>query len=372
MSERMLTFAGPGGTTAVSLPFDLDACIAAWSDLRGAMSREREEAFTRDEWAYLMTFLDPDNLLRAFRVTFGARTLDVASPSRLARPRGTVAVWLPNNVSLLGPLTMILLSLTGNEVLLKEGSRSDALTSAFLHFVREHALGEHVGRVSLIDDVSRTSDADVVIVFGSEAAVAAATRLVRPGAVLIPFGDKRSEAWLVAERADDDVLVDLIKVFAVYGQAGCTSPSRVVVLDGDAAEVRDRIVALWPQRLRSREPHVASSNILASQLAAAAGWGARRVAGNAAVIASGPANLEVPDAGLILPVVSMPLSEAIASLPGNIQTIGHNAEAQTAISWLSATAVKRIVPIATMHHFGPVWDGRNYWSECFEWVEVGA
>jgi hypothetical protein len=366
MSDRMHTFEGNGGATVVALPFDLDACIADWTAIRTRMVRERVDAFTRDEWAYLITFLEPENLLRAFRMTFGERNTDLAPPARLARPRGKVIVWLPNNVSLLGPLSMILLSLTGNEILLKEGSRAEPLTSAFLQFA------DNVKRVQVIEDVSATSDADVVIVFGSDAAIAAAAPLVKPGATLIPFGDRRSEAWLVAEAATDEVLVDLVKVFAVYGQAGCTSPSRVVVLDGSASEMRDRIVALWPQRLRNREPHVASANVLARQLAAAAGWDAKTVAANSAVIASGTNALTVPDAGLILPIVALSVDEAIASLPDNIQTIGHNVDSATAIGWLASTPVKRIVPIAAMHHFGSVWDGRDWWSECFEWVEVGA
>ena len=123
---------------------------------------------------------------------------------------------------------------------------------------------------------------------------------------------------------------------------------------------------------RNREPHVASANVLAGQLAAAAGWNAALVSANTAVIATGDATLEVPQAGLLLPIVALSVEEAIASMPPNIQTVGHNADAETALSWLAGTAVKRIVPIAAMHHFGPVWDGREWWRECFEWVELAS
>lgn len=342
--------------------------IERWSGLRAAMIRARPDAFTRDEWAYLIAFLDSAHLQEIVR--------SASAPNAVARPRGAVAVWLPNNVSLLGPLTLILLSLTGNEIFMKEGSRADALTLAFADYVRANGGAELLARTVILraernDPVvlERTAQADVVIVFGSDDAVAAAARHVRPGATLIPFSDRRSEAWLSGQPADD-VLVDLIKVFAIYGQAGCTSPARVVVLDGNAEEVRDRIVRLWPERLRNREPHVASSNVLAAQLAAAAGWDAALVPANTAVIVSGAATLEVPQAGLILPIVALSVEEATASLPPNIQTVGHNVDAETALAWLGGTPVKRIVPIAAMHHFGPVWDGREWWRECFEWIEL--
>jgi Acyl-CoA reductase (LuxC) len=342
--------------------------IERWTELRAAMIRTRPDAFTRDEWAYLISFLDAGHLQGIVHDTF--------APNVMARPRGSVVVWLPNNVTLLGPLTLILLTLTGNRIFMKEGSRADALTLAFADFVRANGGAALLERAEIVraerNDpavLERTTHADVVIVFGFDEAVAAAAQHVRPGATLIPFSDRRSEAWLAGSPADG-VLVDLIKVFAVYGQAGCTSPARVVVLDGSAEEIRDRIVRLWPERLRNREPHVASSNILAAQLAAAAGWDAALVAANSAVIAAGAATLEIPQAGLFLPIVALPVADAIASLPANIQTVGHNVDADMALQWLAGTAVKRIVPIAAMHHFGPVWDGREWFRECFEWVEV--
>src|ERR1022692_4494115 len=113
MSEWRHTFEAPAGRVAVFLPFPLHDLIAGWSGLRAPMIRERSPAFTRDEWAYLLEFLDPGNLLRPFGVAFGDEVEREGGAVRhLARLRGQVAVWLPGNVSLLGPLTLILLSLT--------------------------------------------------------------------------------------------------------------------------------------------------------------------------------------------------------------------------------------------------------------------
>ena len=101
-------------------PFDLEAVLADWAALRPAMTRTVPDGFERDEWAYLIQFLDRDNLKGAFTASFG-EPVEPVEPGAdgtgvLARPRGTVAVWLPNNVSLLGPLTLILLTLTGNRI----------------------------------------------------------------------------------------------------------------------------------------------------------------------------------------------------------------------------------------------------------------
>ena len=59
--------------------------------------------------------------------------------SLFARPRGAVGLWLPNNVSLLGPLMLIVVSLSGNPLCMKAGSRSEDLTGVFLEFARNHS-----------------------------------------------------------------------------------------------------------------------------------------------------------------------------------------------------------------------------------------
>ncbi len=138
MCDSLALFESGYGVTALALPVPPRQIIAGWGALRSAMRKMVPAEFGRDEWAYLMTFLDPENLRAPYLEAFG-QPVDEGCPSRLVRPRGVVAVWLPNNVSLLGPLTLILLSLTGNRILLKGGSRSQDLTGAFLAFARRHS-----------------------------------------------------------------------------------------------------------------------------------------------------------------------------------------------------------------------------------------
>src|SRR5579862_8505088 len=131
MCDGLSFFESASGRTALALPFSQPQIVAEWGALRSAMRKTVPGEFSRDEWAYLMTFLSPENLHAPFLEAFG-RPATGGRVSRLARPRGVVAVWLPNNVSLLGPLTLALLSLTGNRILLKGGSHSQDLTGAFL------------------------------------------------------------------------------------------------------------------------------------------------------------------------------------------------------------------------------------------------
>ena len=42
------------------------------------------------------------------------------------------------------------------------------------------------------------------------------------------------------------------------------------------------------------------------------------------------------------------------------------------LEMLATTSVKRFVPLARMHHFGPVWDGFRFWHMFFEEVEVAS
>ena len=355
------------------------------------MVRRIPEEFSRDEWAYMISFVDAENLMRPFRETFGRLSAAAESPcDRLARPRGPVAVWLPSNVSLLGPLTMVLLSLTGNSLRLKASSRGNDLTAAFLEFARASRipgpLSDYLcNNVSLeqlnredprIAELSRA--ASCRIVFGSdEAAEAVASLPHRADSSLYVFSDRRSEAWIESGAVDDGAVETLIKVFAIYGQAGCTSPTRVVLLDGSAAgaaELRDRIVELWPRVVRRRPPiHVASQNVMARQWAAALGWDAVLVQQNASAIAVGPTSLPRPESLFFLPIVACSVDEAAASLPANVQTIGHALRHPADPCWLqmlAETAVRRFVPLGRMHHFGAVWDGWEFWRGMFEVVNV--
>lgn len=376
----------------VELPFDLDEVVVAWSALRAPMLRRPSPMFERDEWAYLISFLDEASLRTPFRETFGAVQARV-------RPAGLVAVWLPNNVSLLGPLLIVLLSLTGNPLRFKAGSHARDLAGEFLRFALEHlppcALREHLEtnvRVETFghdDDRHRAmaEEARVRIVFGEGEAAEAIARMARTvgGARQFSFVDRQSEAWIHVEGVGGDsrsapsdaVLDELARVFAVYGQAGCTSPRRVVVIDGtmsDAVRLRDRLLERWPRLFRQPPPaHVASEAILGQQWAAALGWDARTTALHHAVLSAGDYGLEPVLAERVLSVSPASLETALRGLPANIQTVGLAGTDSVLGRWrseLASTPVLRVVPIREMHHFHHVWDGEEYWRACF--VEVDA
>ena len=301
-----------------------------------------------------------------------------------------MAVWLPNNVSLLGPLVMILLSLTGNRLRFKAGSRSEDLCGALIDFVASiesatilHTYLEGYVKRGIFDrhdarNAEMTRDAQVRIVFGSDAAAEEVERLPHPiHSLSIPFTDKRSQVWIDVDAVTDDVLESLVKVFLIYGQAGCTSPSQVVLLDADDVAVEDfraKLVKAWPRAAkRPTEQRVASENVMARQWAAGLGWRAELVADAAAVLATGSDELESVQSPLFLPITGRSCEVAIAQLPANIQTIGHAFSSRPSnelLGQLAARGVKRLVPLAAMHHFGPVWDGYDFWSQLFECMEV--
>ena len=397
MSEHVAWFRSTERVVAVTLPFVLDDVIADWASLRVTMARQLPDVFERDEWAYLISFLEEANLRGAYVQSFGApvgppKSGKPGGAAGLIRPRGPVAVWLPNNVSLLGPLVMILISITGNPMLLKGGSRSEDLTGAFLQFAIEHLregpLREALRATVRYDVFDRddarnaefAAEARSRIIFGSDAAAASIEALPHPqGSTGFAFIDRRSEAWVERELLSDELVDVLIKVFAIYGQAGCTSPRRVVVLDGtkgDALELRDRMLARWPEVIKRRPaPHVASACVMARQWAAALGWDARLAANNGAVLATGEAATSTFESPMGLPVVAASVEAALDALPPNIQTIGHAVHDPNSGDWLARIArsgAKRFVPVARMHHFGPVWDGVDFWRQTFEEVEVGA
>ncbi len=395
MSEHLHYFSTDMRRWAVTLPFDLDAVIGQWDQLRAVMVRNMPEAFNRDEWAYLITFLDPHNLERPFLQAFGRREALAESSingsiDSLARPRGPVAVWLPNNVSLLGPLMLVLVSLTGNHVRLKAGSQAEDLTGALLDFARAHLPSGPLA--AFLDDCVQLERFDrddprnremakgaaVRVMFGSDESIAAIDALEHIlGGGAIAFSDRRSEVWMETSQLHQDTLKTLIKVFAIYGRAGCTSPSRVVLLDArreEAVALRDRLLELWPYAVRNDVPiHVASETIMARQWAAARGWDAELAPRNSAMVAAGTPDLS-PVAGLMsLLVVPATVEQAVQTLPANIQTIGYALERPGDPRWLQVlapTSAKRFVPLARMHHFGSLWDGYDYWRQLFEIVEI--
>jgi hypothetical protein len=383
-------FRGTQGTVQVALPFDLKSLLDGWSKVRSAMLKEVPDAFSRDEWAYLVAFLGKENLMLPFEQSFGSPESKPGATSLLARPRGPVGLWLPNNVSLLGPLMLIVVSLSGNPLRMKAGSRSEDLTGVFLDFARRHA-GDNALAAYLRDKVRHevfSSDdprnreiaatSAVRIVFGSDQAAAAIHAFSHPlDSTGISFSDRRSEAWLEPDRCDDNTLRDLIKVFAIYGQAGCTSPSRVILLNSDrtaALALRDRLLALWPTVIRRRTAmNIASDNVRSWQLARVAGWDSVLASENRAVISVGDYTLKTYPSMMEMRIIPASTAEARAALPENIQTIGH--ALSDAASWfktLNGTKVARFVPLATMHHFETVWDGQDFFAQLFTYTRVKA
>jgi hypothetical protein len=391
MSDRLHFFRCETGRCAVSLPFSLDGVIDDWDRLRRAMIRELPPAFSRDEWAYLLSFLAPEQLRLPFQQAFGVADATTTGAVRLlARPRGLVSVWLPGNVNLLGPLTLILVSLTGNPLRMKVGARGQDLVRPFLDFARPRLgdgplaryLAEQVHVEQFGRDDARNRDmseqAHVRIVFGTDEAVKAVDALPHRGdSSLVGFGNHQSQAWIEPACVTDDVAMLLARVFAIYGPAGCTSPRIAVLIGGttdDARDLRDRLLSLWPKVMpRDVIGHVASQNIMARQWAAALGWDAVLTRRHAAVLALGKTGQEIVGGPMTLHIEPASFDEAVQHLPANIQTIGHalvNAGDRSWMELLARTAIKRFVPLGQMHFFGPVWDGMGFWRQLFEEVEV--
>lgn len=373
------------GKNALILNYDLDQRLTQWEQLRLHMVKGVPEAFTRDEWAYLISFLSHDSLMQPFIETFGARVK--SSVRSLFRAHGSIAIWLPNNVSLLGPLVLILCSFTGQVIRIKAGTRSNDLCQEFIKYAIDFLpvgeLRDYLSERVVIERFDRedgrnktmAANASVRIVFGSDATANAIHSYPHSvHSVGISFADHSSEAWVKMDDLDDEKIINLIKVFSIYGQAGCTSPRRVVIIDGTEADckiLRTRMMSLWPKQ--KVQMHIASQNILHRQLAAATGWDAKTAPLNAAVLGLGSGATEAMPGLMSLAIVSATAENAANALPKNIQTVGHCISDATKPSWLSLialTSVQRWVPIAQMHHFGAVWDGMNFWRQLFEEVEV--
>lgn len=393
MSEHLQGFSGSDGKgVAVALPIPPRLLIEDWTSLQVSMVKTMPESFTRDEWAYLISFLSAENLWRPFRESFGEEIQGDAAKAAASvyRPRGRVGLWLPNNVSLLGPLTMILLSLTGQRMDIKVGSRSADLTSAFVEFVlsklRPGPLATllrtqlHCATFPRTDErnAEMAAGCQVRIVFGGDEAAEAIDRLPHPpGSVGYYFVDKRSEAWLESSALTDEALSTLIKVFTIYGRAGCTSPRRVVIFGAnphDLTTIRKRLFELWPKAWPRKLPmHIASENIMARQWAAALGWDAATAPNHPATVCIGDAGLPELDSLMFLPLMAGDRESVIKGLPANIQTVGYALATQSDPAWLAAiagTGIKRFVPLVQMHHFGPTWDGYEFWKGLFEREEV--
>jgi hypothetical protein len=218
----------------------------------------------------------------------------------------------------------------------------------------------------------------VRIVFGTDAAAEAIHRLPHPlDSLGFSFVDRESEAWLEAGALNEENMTTLIKVFAIYGQAGCTSPRRVILLNGsesEAHELRDRLLDLWPRVVGLEAGmHTASENLMAEQWSKALGWSPKLAPRNAAVLASGSRELPGFESRMALRIQCATPGQALADLPRNIQTIGHALEAPDDPAWLQLLAqsrVLRFVPLGQMHHFASSWDGQDFWRSCFEGMEI--
>lgn len=390
MSEPARFRAGDGSDTLVWLPFELDAFLADAAAARSALVRRVPAEFTRNEWAYLMTALAPSQLLGSMEQAFGRRVTNTDAAVRCdVVPRGPVAIWSPGNVSLLAPLVMLAAVASGNQVWLKATPRAADLCGVFLRVVRETRGAE--GFATRLDAVQHAvfdrqdsrsaawaAEAAVRVVFGSDAAARAIHGLPHPlESIGFSFTDRRSEAWVEPAAVDDAVLRDLAAVFAIYGQAGCTSPSRVVLLGADrttALQFRTRLAAAWPSAVRDDvEMHTASQVTRAIQWARASGWDAEAAPRHGAALAVGPATLPRTDASHALWISWASPEEAAATAPDNLQTIGYAVQEPADLGWrrvLSSLTVRRWVPIRQMHHFGWTWDGEDWWRRLFrvrEW-----
>jgi hypothetical protein len=381
---KLCRFVRPGTTTAVRLPHDLDALLAAWSAVRSRMARNVHPDFARTEWAYLTQFLERGSLLSVFRDTFGEPVPEAGHADLLAAPRTRVALWLPNNVSMLGPLALVLLSLTGCEVRVKAGSHSRDLCTVWIAWLRQivqdDALRPWLDRLR-IESFDRSDPrnaglaewADARILFGGDAAADAVERLPHPhSSAGYYFTHKVSEAWTDPGARDPSMPVTLAKVFNVYGQAGCTSPKRVVVVGGtreDARRLATELAGVWPKAAPDLQPrHVASETVMAAQWARAQGFETVALGRNSGVAVLGECGPIPVAAHMAISIQWGSLEQTLATQPANLQTIGHALADPGDGRWLDGLAKSpalRFVPLAEMHHFSPVWDGMAWWQGLF-------
>ena len=120
--------------------------------------------------------------------------------------------------------------------------------------------------------------------------------------------------------------------------------------------------------------HTASANVLAGQWSRTLGWDARCTERNAALLVCGDRDLAGFEGSMSLRIQAADREQAVADLPPNIQTIGHALEAPDDPAWLELLAgsrVRRFVALGRMHHFSSIWDGQEFWRQCFEPMELG-
>lgn len=392
MFDNVINFKSNNQSRSVILPFSLAFRLNDYSDLQKSMIRNRDPNFSRSEWAYLINFISKSNLKSIFVKTFGEITDIDINNGLYYSPFTHISVWLPNNVSLLGPLTVAMLSLIGARVEVKVGSRSLDLVSKLRDFIVTHQpeskLANWFTQEMKIHEVDRTSSvnksmsaaADVRIVFGSNDAARGVDLLDHPlHSKGLYFSDRVSEAWISADFINEkSVLKDLVSVFMVYGQAGCTSPKRICIIGGDSESAKflqNNLIKNWESyNLPKVEQNIASQNILLKQLLDAEGRPNCLAPGSSAVFFLDEVNFPAPRSNNSISVQAGRFEDFIESQPDNLQTIGYALtpnDKRCALPLISRMkSVSRFVNLANMHDFGPVWDDRNWFLELFRVTDV--
>ena len=383
------SFQPHGAGTPLSLlsPHDVGRVLADWERLAKRMARDKADDFSRDDWAYLLRFLREAHLTALLKETF---PLPEGETRRYFTPRSPVGVWLPSNVTLLGPLLVILLSLGGATVTLKVSSRGADLTGRFVDFAKDELTGTALGdyltsRLSVVrmdrDDARNrelAARAQVRVIFGEDGTARSVDALPHPvGSLTVAFTDRASEAWLLPRAAlTADVQDALLRVFSVFGQAACTAPRRVVLVGGDAAAAAQlaRGLAERPNE-RAAALADASERVLAVEEARAHGFSVVDSTGGL-VILHGPPRLPLVRGRAVLHVTFATEEEALATTPPNLQTIGvaygDARMDESLIGKLIERGAARIVPLARMHDFAAEWDGIEVLRSLFDVSTVDA
>lgn len=390
-AEGELHFEQPGLRTCVRLPTPPSEIIRDWQMLRTRMIREQAPEFSRDEWAYLIHFLGADRLDLPWRQSFGTVTDGAARADLIAVPARRIAVWMPNNVSLLGCLTLALISLTGAQVRVKCGSRSADLCTPFAEYARKHLPAGALRRwfeedLDLRrferehpDNIAMAAWADARIFFGGdEGARGVASLPSQIGTPFFAFANRVSEAWITPASARvPETALTLAKVFAIYGQAGCTSPKRAIIVGGDRTDAlafSDALALAWTAVIREPASQAqASEVVMAAQWARAQGLEARTLEGNAATLVLSPVRPSQVFGHLALQVQWGSLYDTLKTGATNLQTVGTSEMGSLPAEWRAAvasTSANRLVPLARMHDFSHIWDGQPWWRNLFRIIET--
>ena len=384
-----LMFNDEGKTASLESEKDIPGIMEDWDKIRKIMLKKPPPEFTRDELAYLVNFISKRELMEIYISTFGDLTQTSRNGHRIIKPIGNVSLWSPNNVSLLAPLTMVLVSISGNKLRIKLGSKGADLCTPLIDWIKENSkpgpLVEWMERELSVKSFGRESElnrkwsewANVRIVFGSDMGCKAISDLpCSEETRTFLFSNKVSQIWCTKNDMDSSQIETLIKVFSIYGTAGCTSPRIVKIIDGsleDCDTLARRISIHWDSVIHEEtEMHSASQNLLSHQIAKSQGWESWMLGKNSAVIAVGGPELNPPEGNRILPITYSSLDYSFSDLPPEIQTIGYSLP-NDLLDKIEKNMVnyniKRIVPMGEMHHFGPIWDGMHFWRGMFIEVE---